>query len=96
MQVVVWTSEELGLKVPGEALVPYLDMMVAWLKLKLDKVAHSARNTCCKHELTLAGEARVHNAATTDKKPKLAAKALARPKWPKHAAWSKQKRPAKP
>ena len=70
-------------KVPGEALVPYLDMMAAWLKLKLDEVAHSARNTCCKHELTLAGEARVDNAATTDeavKKRKVAAKALAKAK----------------
>ena len=36
--MVAWTSEELGLKVPGEALVPYLDMMAGWLKLKLDEV----------------------------------------------------------
>ena len=38
MQVAVWTSEALGLKVPGEALVPYLDMIATWLKLKLDEV----------------------------------------------------------
>ena len=36
--MVVWTSEALGLKVPGEALVPYLDMIATWLKLKLDEV----------------------------------------------------------
>ena len=78
---VVWTSEELGLKVPGEALAPYLDMMAAWLKLKLDEAAQSARSACFEHELTLAGEARVDNAATTDeavKKRKVAAKALAK------------------
>ena len=64
MQVVVWTSEALGLKVPGEALVPYLDMIATWLKLKLDEVR----------------EATVDSAATTEKKPKPAAKALAKAK----------------
>ena len=81
MQVVVWTSEELALNVPGEALVPYLDMMVTWLKLKLEEAARKL--TCCKHDLTLSGEARVDTAATTDeatKKRKVAAKALAKTK----------------
>ena len=79
MQVVVCTSEELGLNVAGEALVPYLDMILTWLKLKLDQAAHSAVNTCCKHDLTLAGEARADNAANTaeaTKKRKVAAEAL--------------------
>ena len=59
--------------------MPYLDMMAAWLKLELDEAAHSARNTCCKHELTLAGEARVDFATMDEavKRRKVAAKALA-------------------
>ena len=79
--MVVRTSEELGLNVPGEALVHYLDMMLTWLKLKLEEAAHSAVNTCCKHDVTLAGEARADNAANTDeatKKRKVAAEALAK------------------
>ena len=79
--MVVWTSEELGLNVPGEALAPYLDMMATWLKLKLEEAAHSAKNICCKHDLTLAGEAKVARPATTDeatKKRKVAAKASAK------------------
>ena len=43
MQAPLRASEVLGLNVPAEALVPYLDMIATWLKLKLQEAGHSAK-----------------------------------------------------